>query len=237
MAQTYPASRRRAALVIPALNEAAVIGETLGRIPKGLFELVIVADNGSTDGTAEKARAAGALVTESERGYGAACLKAMDAIPEGIEAVVFMQADGSEDPLEAGALLAPIYDGRADLTLGSRVEGWREPWALLPHQRFGNWLAVLLIRWIHGYRYSDLGPFRAIRWSSLRVLGMRDLDYGWTVEMQVRAVQQKLRVEEIAVRYGVRRGGENKVSGNLWASLSAGVKILWTVCRLAISRA
>lgn len=223
-----------AALVIPALNEEAVIGQTLARIPAGLFALVIVADNGSTDRTSEVARKAGALVVRTEeRGYGAACLLAMAAIPDDIEAVVFMQADGSEDPAEAVHLLSPVYDGRADLVLGSRVTGIVENGALLPHQRCGNWLATKLIWWIYGFRYTDMGPFRAIRWTALRRMGMRDRNYGWTVEMQVRAVQQGLRVMEVPVSYAVRRAGENKVSGNLKASILAGVKILWLVGRLA----
>ncbi len=225
-----------AVLIIPALNEEAVIGQTLARIPAGLFALVIVADNGSADRTSEVARQAGALVVRTEeRGYGTACLRAMEAIEADVEAVVFMQADGSEDPAEAEHLLSPIYDGRADLVLGSRVSGTAEKGALLPHQRLGNWLATRMIRLIFGFSYSDLGPFRAIRWSALRRMGLRDRNYGWTVEMQVRAVQQGLRVLELPVSYSVRRGGENKVSGNLKACVLASLKIFWVVGRLTLS--
>jgi glycosyltransferase involved in cell wall biosynthesis len=227
----------RAALIIPALNEEPVLAHTLATIPPGLFHIVIVADNGSTDGTARAAAAAGAtVVTEPERGYGAACLKAMAALPPEIDAVVFMQADGSENPAEAVGLLTPIFDGRADLVLGSRVLGHAEKGALLPHQRFGNWLATTLIGWFHGHRYTDLGPFRAIRRQSLDALGMRDRNYGWTVEMQIRALRRGLRVIEIPVPYGLRAAGENKVSGNVAASVRAGAKILWTVARLLIER-
>jgi glycosyltransferase involved in cell wall biosynthesis len=225
----------RTALIIPALNEAPVIGSTLAALPPGVFDLVVVADNGSTDGTAQVARDAGAAVChEPERGYGAACLRAIAGLPDGVEAVAFLQADGSEDAREAHRLLAPVLDGRADLVLGSRVLGRAEPGALLPHQRFGNWLATTLIRLLHGHRYTDLGPFRVIRMDALRQLGMRDRDYGWTVEMQVKALKTGLRVMEVPVTYRVRRAGENKVSGNWKASLSAGWKIIWTVLRSSL---
>ena len=139
-----------------------MIARTLAAIPAGLFSLVIVSDNGSTDDTAEVARRAGAtVVSQSERGYGAACLAAIAILPPEIEAVVFMQADASEDPAQAAELLAPLFDGRADLVLGSRVLGQAAEGALLPHQRFGNWLATALIRLIYGHKYTDLGPFRA----------------------------------------------------------------------------
>lgn len=225
-------SSQPAALIIPALNEAPVIGDTVRRVPAGLFRTIIVADNGSTDGTAAAAEAAGArVVRQAERGYGAACLQAIAALPPEIGIVVFMQADGSEDPAEAGKLIAPIVDGRADLVLGSRVMGEAVQGALLPHQRFGNWLATRLIRLFWGWRYTDLGPFRAIRRESLTRLAMRDRNYGWTIEMQVRAVKQGLRIVEVPVSYGVRRAGTNKVSGNWKGSLLAGCKILTVVGR------
>jgi hypothetical protein len=168
---------------------------------------------------------------EPERGYGAACLRAIAGLPAGVEAVAFLQADGSEDPREAHRLLTPLLDGRADLVLGSRVLGNAEAGSLLPHQRFGNWLATTLIRALHGHRYTDLGPFRAIRLDALRKLDMRDRNYGWTVEMQVKALKAGLRVMEVPVSYRVRRAGENKVSGNLGASLAAGWKIISTVLK------
>lgn len=229
--------RQAVALVIPALNEAPVIGATLARIPPGMFVLVIVADNGSTDGTAEAARAAGAHVVRiEERGYGAACLAAVATIPDDFGAVVFMQADGSEDPADAVRLLSPLFDGRADLVLGSRVLGNAARGALLPHQQFGNWLATTLIRWFWGHAYTDLGPFRAVRLDALRSLGMQDRNYGWTVEMQVKAVRRGLRVMEVPVDYGVRVAGENKVSGNWKASVRAGAKIIAVIARAAWSR-
>lgn len=227
------------ALIIPALNEEAAIATTLDALPPGLYRAVIVADNGSTDRTAAIARARGATVVhEPERGYGAACLRAMAALPPDIDTVVFMDADSSDDPADARDLLAPIENGRSDFVLGSRELGVRagrvEPGALQPHQRFGNWLATTLMRLIYGHSFTDLGPFRAIRRASLDALGMRDRNYGWTIEMQIKAIRAGLRMEEVPVTYR-RRIGVSKVSGNLKASVRAGIKIIWTVFRLAIS--
>jgi len=221
-------------LIIPALNEELAIGLTLKRIPPGLYEQIIVADNGSGDRTAEIARSAGAfVVTEPRRGYGAACLCAMASLPPDADIVVFMDADSSDDPREAASLLEPILNGRADFVLGSRTLGKAEKGSLQPHQVFGNKLATFLIRLLFGQRYTDLGPFRAIRLDALRRLDMRDRNYGWTIEMQIKAVLQKLRIEEVPVSYG-RRIGVSKVSGNPKASVLAGMKILWTVFRFRI---
>jgi glycosyltransferase involved in cell wall biosynthesis len=223
----------QAALIIPALNEEPVLARMLRAIPPELFQIVVVADNGSTDGTAAVARAAGAtVVSEPERGYGAACLKALAALPAVIDVVAFMQADFSEDPAEARSLIEPIARGEADLVLGSRTLGAAEPGALLPHQRFGNWLAIVVIRILFGHRYSDLGGFRAIRRDALERLRMRDRSYGWTIEMQVRAIQEGLRVVEVPVTYRRRAAGVNKISGNLRASLHASRIIFRTVLRL-----
>jgi glycosyltransferase involved in cell wall biosynthesis len=222
-----------AALVIPALNEEDVIGQTLRAIPLSLYRSIVVADNGSTDRTAEIARQEGALVvTEPERGYGAACLRALESLPLDVDTIVFMQADLSETPEEAQLLLAPIFEGRADLVLGSRTTGTAARGSLLPAQRFGNWLVTRLIRVLYGHRFTDLGPFRAIRRDALRRLNMRERNYGWTVEMQIRAVEEGLRIIEVPVSYAVRVAGENKVSGNLRVSVIAGVRIISTVLRL-----
>lgn len=230
---TERASGSGVALIIPALNEAPVLGRTLRSIPQGLFDTIIVADNGSEDTTAEVAARWDALVVrEPRRGYGAACLRAVAALPSTTEIVVFMQADLSEDPAEAPRLIEPIRTGQADLVLGTRTLGTADPGALLLHQRFGNWLATRLIWLLYGYRYSDLGPFRAIRRTALHNLHMQEQGYGWTIEMQVRALQCGLRVQEVPIHYRPRAAGVNKVSGSLRASLQAGLRIIWTVFRL-----
>ncbi|MEZ5394606.1 MAG: glycosyltransferase family 2 protein [Bryobacterales bacterium] len=223
-----------AALIIPALDEEDAIVATLREIPRDLFEMILVVDNGSRDATADAAGEAGAaVIRESRRGYGAACLAGIAALPAQIDVVVFMDADGSDEPADAARLLAPIEAGEADFVLGSRVAGDAERGALAAHQRFGNRLAVTLMRGLLGHSYSDLGPFRAIRRASLEALRMRDRDYGWTIEMQIQAVRRGLRIQEIPVRYRKRRGGRSKVSGNVWGSVAAGCKILWTVARLS----
>ena len=222
----------RAALIIPALDEEPAIGQTLDRVPRDLYREIIVADNGSHDRTAEIARAHGAtVVSEPERGYGAACLRAISALPRNVEAVVFMDADASDDPAEAVLLLEPIYEGRADLVIGSRTLGQAEKGALEPHQVLGNRLATAIIRAFYGHRYTDLGPFRAIRTEALQRLAMRDRNYGWTIEMQIKALRHKLRVVEVPVSYR-RRVGVSKISGNWRASIAAGAKIIWMAFRL-----
>lgn len=227
---------QRAALIIPALNEEPAIGHTLDLVPRNLYREVIVADNGSIDRTADVARAQGATVVfEPERGYGAACLCAIRALPADIEAVVFMDADASDEPGEAALLLAPILEGRADLVIGSRTLGRADPGSLEPHQIFGNRVAVLMVRLLYRHGYTDLGPFRAIRADALRSLGMRDRGYGWTIEMQIKALRRKLRIMEVPVSYH-RRIGVSKISGNWRAAIAAGAKITWTVLRLAFSR-
>lgn len=218
--------------VIPALNEEESLGSVLDSIPRPLIRRVIVADNGSTDATARIAGDRGAIVVREEhRGYGAACLRALDALAQDPpDIVLFLDADGSDDPSEAGAVLQPILDGRADLVVGSRVLGRSDPGALTPHARFGNGLATRLLALLYGARYTDLGPFRAIRYEALLRLRMRDRDFGWTVEMQIKAARQGLRHVEVPVRYR-RRVGRSKISGTLGGSVRAGVKILATVFR------
>lgn len=222
----------RIAVIIPALNEEEALPRVLTEIPVSLQAEVIVADNGSTDRTPERARAAGAtVVTELERGYGAACLAGMAAL-ENPEIVVFLDGDYSDYPEEMTALVAPILADEADLVIGSRMAGKREPGALPPHSVFGNWLASRLLRLLYGQRVTDLGPFRAIRYSSLCALGMQDRGYGWTVEMQIKAAGVKLRVVEIPVRYR-KRVGRSKITGSVRASIKAGVIILSTIFRYA----
>ena len=224
----------RVALIMPALNEEGALRGVLTGLPPGLFAEVIVVDNGSTDHTAQVATEAGAtVVREPRRGYGSACLAGIAALSPEVETVVFMDADGSDAPAEARALIEPIESGEADLVIGSRVLGHAEDGALSPHQRLGNRLTVALVKLLYGRRYTDLGPFRAIRRSALDRLGMLDRDFGWTIEMQIKALQRGLRVVERPVSYRRRRAGSSKVSGTLWGSVAAGAKILWTVARYA----
>ena len=222
------------ALVIPALNEAESLPRLLRSLPPSLFQLIVVADNGSTDETREIARRSGAMVVvQRKRGYGAACLTALQALPPEIDTVVFMQADCSEDAAEAHKILMPIARNEADLVIGSRTLGKAEEGALEPHQRFGNRLATGMVRWLWGHHYSDLGPFRAIRRDALDRIRMRDRGYGWTIEMQVKALQHGLRVVEVPVNY-YRRVGVSKISGNWKASLHAGWTIITTILRLRL---
>jgi glycosyltransferase involved in cell wall biosynthesis len=216
--------------IIPALDEADSVGLVLELLPSPPVRRVIVADNGSTDATAEVARGHGATVVfEPRRGYGAACLKGIEALAsDPPDAVLFLDADLSDDPAEASAVLAPILEGSADLVVGSRVLGNPDPGALAPHARFGNWLATRLLAALYGVRYTDLGPFRAIRYDALRSLGMRDRDFGWTIEMQLKAARHGLRHAEVPVRYR-RRVGRSKISGTFVGSARAGAKILSTL--------
>jgi len=197
---------------------------------------VVVVDNGSADRTASVARAHGTqVVSEPRRGYGAACLAGIAHLRKNPpDVVVFLDADHSDDPTELPALIEPILEGRADLVIGSRALGEREAGALTPVQEFGNRLATLLLRLAFGARFTDLGPFRAIRWSTLDSLAMRDRDYGWTVEMQARAARAGVACAEVPVRYRRRRAGRSKVAGTLAGAWGAGTKILFTIARVRL---
>lgn len=175
-------------------------------------------------------------MSEPRRGYGQACLAGMAALQREISIVVFLDADGSDDPAEMARLVGPIERGEAEMVLGSRVLGEREAGSLTMQQRFGNWLATRLMRFMFGSRYTDLGPFRAIRRDALERLGMRDTNYGWTIEMQIKAHRMGIRVMEMPVKYRRRRGGQSKISGTLRGSVGAGVKILATIARYGFER-
>ena len=220
-------------VIIPAYNESLSIGKVIRDIPEGLVRDIIVCNNGSTDDTAICARKAGAIVVhESSRGYGNACLAGMkyimarpiDAHPE---VVIFMDGDYSDYPEEMHLLLEPIKTGK-DLVIGSRVIGQPEKGAMTVPQRFGNWLATNLISMLFGFRFTDLGPFRAIRWNKLLQLDMKDKTFGWTVEMQVKALKNQMYCTEVPVSYR-KRIGKSKVSGTIKGTILAGYKILWTI--------
>lgn len=223
--------------LMPALNEAECLPAVLASLRDRGLRAVWVVDNGSTDETARVAREGGAqVVVCPQRGYGRACLKGLEALSASPpEVVVFLDADGSDDPDDLTALLAPLERGEADLVIGSRALGRAEVGALTPVQRFGNALSCWLIRLLWGVRFTDLGPFRAITRAALARLEMQDRNFGWTVEMQVRAAGRGLRCAEIPVGYR-RRIGQSKVSGTISGSVKAGVKILWVIGIEALRR-
>lgn len=225
----------RVMVIIPAFNEARAIGSVVGDIPAGLVEEVVVVNNASTDGTVANAHAAGATVlTETRRGYGFACLCGIAyARARAPDTLVFLDGDYSDHPDEMASLVQPIVRGEADLVIGSRILGRREAGAMLPQALVGNRLACALMRIIWGARFTDLGPFRAIRFSALERLDMEDTTYGWTIEMQIRAVRAGLRCIEVPVSYR-RRIGVSKVTGTVMGTVRASAKILWTVARFAV---
>lgn len=196
---------------------------------------MIVCDNNSTDNTASVARDHGAIVVHAIRkGYGSACLEGIEYLKqlnEAPEIVVFLDGDYSDHPEELSKIIGPIRDNKYDMVIGSRALGNKERGAMQPQQIFGNWLATTLIRWIYNYNFTDLGPFRAITYSALMDMDMQDKDFGWTVEMQVRAAKMKLKCCEVPVTYR-RRIGQSKVSGTIKGTILAGHKILWTIFKL-----
>ena len=219
-------------VVIPALNEREAIPKVLSDIPDWV-DAVIVADNGSSDGTGEIAEAHDALVVqEPERGYGAACLAGIAACGQS-DIIVFLDGDYSDHPEELGSLVDPIVSGTHELVIGSRVAGGAEKGALTIQQRFGNWLACKLMNGLWHTCYTDLGPFRAIDAQALRRLSMQDRNYGWTVEMQIKAALLGLKAREVPVSYRPRIG-VSKISGTLKGTVLAGTKILGLIGRYAL---
>jgi len=220
-------------VVIPAFNEERSLPLVLAALPRPPVRRVVVTDNASTDGTSRVASEGGAeVILETRRGYGSACLAGLDHLRRTgpPDVVVFVDADFSDHPEELPSLIAPILSGKADLVIGSRILGSREPGALLPQARAGNLVACLLIRLFYGHRFTDLGPFRAARWEALERLEMSDPNFGWTAEMQVKAVRRGLRCVEVPVSYR-RRVGVSKITGTVSGTIRAGYKILWTVAR------
>jgi glycosyltransferase involved in cell wall biosynthesis len=217
-------------VVIPALNEEEVIAQAVQAIPPGIAAEIIVVDNGSVDGTSEQARRAGAIVvSEPVRGYGRACRAGVRAVSRDCEIIVQMDADLSDDPSEMPILIEPIVEEGYDLVLGSRMLGRRESGSMSPAQVFGSRLASLLIRLFYGVRYTDMGPFRAIRKSALDSLDMKQETYGWSIEMQTKAAARGLRVKEVPVTWRNRAAGQSKVAGTLSGSVRAGARIIWTI--------
>ncbi len=227
------------AVIIPALNEEKTIGRVIDAVPSWV-DRILVGNNGSTDGTAQEALKHGAVVVDEPfRGYGAACLAAVEALdspgaPDAPGVVVFLDGDLSDDPKQMDTLVEPILERGFDLVIGSRVMGRCEPGALTVTQRFGNWLSCRLTRLFFGVSYTDLGPFRAVRRSALDALELNDRAFGWTIQMQVRAARKGLSITEVPVDYRNRRGGDSKVSGTLRGVIGAGTTILYIIFAEAI---
>jgi glycosyltransferase involved in cell wall biosynthesis len=219
-------------VIIPVYNEEDSIIQVLNEIPKSLVRHIIVCDNGSSDKTTYQATSSGAVVVfEPIKGYGNACLKGMEwiaALDIPPDIVVFLDGDYSDYPEEMPLLVHPIINDQIDLVIGSRALGQKQKGAMLPQQIFGNWLATKLISLIYHYKFTDLGPFRAIRYSALKQIKMADKTFGWTVEMQVKAAKLRLKTKEVPVRYR-KRIGKSKVSGTIKGTILAGYKILWTI--------
>ncbi|HEY9116369.1 MAG TPA: glycosyltransferase family 2 protein [Roseivirga sp.] len=219
-------------VIIPAFNEERSIAHVIRDIPNDWVREIIVVNNASTDQTAEVAKSAGATVlNEMKPGYGGACLKGVGYLREHqpqTEIVVFIDGDYSDYPHQLPELVRPIIDEGFDLVIGSRALGTRESGSMTIPQVFGNWLATGLLKLFYNTSFTDLGPFRAIRFDRLKEIGMRDQDYGWTVEMQLKAAKQQLKCTEVAVNYK-RRIGVSKVSGTVKGTVMAGYKILYTI--------
>jgi glycosyltransferase involved in cell wall biosynthesis len=225
-----PGSTVKSCLVIPALNEAVVIGDVVRRVPAGVVADVVVVDNGSTDDTGAVASRAGArVVVEPRRGYGAACWAGVEALTPDIAVAAFLDGDGSQRPEELPHVLAPVLAGEADLVLGVRRMSGTHPL----HASLGTRLVAALVAWRFGVRLSDLGPFRAIRVDLLRRLDMRDRAFGWPVEMVVKAAALGARIVEVDVTHAPRQGGRSKVSGTVGGSVRAGYAFLTTALRAA----
>ncbi|MCZ6766616.1 MAG: glycosyltransferase family 2 protein [bacterium] len=219
----------KVSIIIPAHNEEEAIGLVIDEIPRDDVLEIIVVDNGSSDDTAGVAQRHGARVVREERpGYGTACLAGLAAVDDGADVIVILDGDHSDYPEDLPLLLAPIGEDKADFVIGSRTLGGAEKGSLLWNQRFGNALACTLIRWLYGVRFTDMGPFRAVRRTSFEGLRMRDPDFGWNAEMQVKAIENGLRIKEVPVRYRPRVG-TSKISGTAKGTVLAGTRIIGTI--------
>lgn len=226
---------KRICVLIPARNERQSLSQVIAEIPKAIVDETIVIDNGSTDGTKDIALKSGALVLEEAiKGYGAACLKGFASI-KNTDIVVILDADHSDYPGQITRLLQPIVDGEADFVIGSRIKGTREAGSLATQAYWGNKLAVFLIRLFFGYKFTDMGPFRAIKYASLKKLNMKDKDFGWNAEMQIKAIKNGLKIQEVPVDYR-RRIGISKISGTLGGTIRAGTKIIYTIFKYIFVR-
>lgn len=219
-------------VIIPAYNEQTSIAHVIADIPKEWVTEIVVVNNNSTDNTMAVAEKAGATVLrENRQGYGYACLCGIEYVsqqPKKPDIIVFMDADYSDHPEELPEVVKPILENKADLVIGSRALGKKEKGSMTPQQVFGNWLATRLMKLFYGIHFTDLGPFRAIKYGALMHIGMQDRTYGWTVEMQLKAAKHKLRCAEVPVSYR-RRIGVSKVSGTIKGTILAGYKIIWTI--------
>lgn len=223
------------AIVIPALNEEGAIRQLLSEFPRDLATWILVVDNGSTDGTAKAARTGGALVvSEPTRGYGRACWSGFQAACKlGAEVVAFMDGDGSDDPDDLPKMLAPVLAGEAEMTIGSRIGPQAERGAVPPQARLGNWLVSGLLRLLYGAQVYDIGSFRVVRCSALATLHMREMTFGWPVEMLVKMARARYRVLELPLHYRHRSQGRSKVSGSILGGLKAAYYMLRTTVRYA----
>lgn len=219
-------------VLIPAYNEEKSIAKVIKDIPMDWVREVVVINNNSTDGTEREARLAGATVIKDIRqGYGSACLCGIGYLENKIQVpdiVVFLDGDYSDYPEQLIRLVQPIIEEEYDMVIGSRARGNKETGALLPQQVYGNWLATTLLYWFYGAKFTDLGPFRAIRFDKLLALSMQDTNYGWTVEMQIKAVKKGLKYTEVPVDYR-KRIGQSKIAGTLKGTVLAGYKIIKTL--------
>jgi glycosyltransferase involved in cell wall biosynthesis len=221
-------------IIIPAINEEESIGLVLNDIPKDIAREIIVVDNGSYDNTSNVAKNLGAKVMlEPLKGYGSACLRGMSVLKKDTDIAVFLDGDYSDYPQDIHIILKPILIGKAEMVIGSRMLGVREKGALLPQALFGNKLAASLIRLFWGFRYTDLGPFRAITYKALLTLNMVDKNFGWTVEMQIKALKKGLQITEVPVRYR-RRIGKSKITGTFSGTVRAGTKIIYTIFKYGL---